>query len=140
MKFSEIVEKLQEQNRGYVVLIKVGIFYCGIGKDAVLMNQILNYKPICFKEKVCKCGIPVSAISNVIPRMVESGYSYIIYDYNKETKEYKEIYRIEGQEIFEKSTNINCNQCMHNKINGKNTKQYIQVFSQMLKEELDEGK
>ena len=41
--------------------------------------------------------------------MVESGYSYIIYDYNKETKEYKEIYRIEGHEVHEVNENINCN-------------------------------
>ena len=107
--FSKILKEIQERNKGYIVLIKNGIFYCGIGKDAVLMNQILNYKPVCFKEKICKCGIPVSTISRVIPKMVESGYSYIIYDYNKETKEYKEIYRIEGHEVHEVNENINCN-------------------------------
>ena len=139
-KFSKILIELQEQNQGYIVLIKNVIFYCGIGKDAVLMNQILNYKPVCFKENICKCGIPVSTLSRVIPKMVETGYSYIIYDYNKENGEYKEIYRIEGHEVYEINENINCNQCWYNKIKDKNEHQYIKGFGEMLKEEIDERK
>ena len=139
-QFSKILKELQEQNKGYIVLIKNGIFYCGIGKDAVLMNQILNYKPVCFKENICKCGIPVSTLSRVIPKMVETGYSYIIYDYNKETGEYKEIYRIEGHEVYEANENINCNLCWYKRIKDKNEKEYIQDFEKMIKEEIDERK
>ena len=43
MKYSEIVKKLQEENKGKIVLVRNGIFYCGIGKDAVLMHEILGY-------------------------------------------------------------------------------------------------
>ena len=49
--FAEIVKELQEKHKGYLVLVKNGIFYCGIGKDAVIMNQLWGYKPICFKEE-----------------------------------------------------------------------------------------
>ena len=52
MKFYEIVKKLQKENKGKIVLIRNGIFYCAIGKDAVLMNNVLGYIPVCFKENV----------------------------------------------------------------------------------------
>ena len=36
-KYYEIVKKLQHENKGKIVLVRNGIFYCAIGKDAVLM-------------------------------------------------------------------------------------------------------
>ena len=41
-----MVKRLQEENPGKVVLVRNGIFLCGIGKDAVIMNNILKYKPM----------------------------------------------------------------------------------------------
>ena len=69
MKYSEIVKKLQMENKGKIVLVRNGIFYCAIGKDAVLMHDVLGYMPVCFKEGVCKCGVPVNAVEKVIPKM-----------------------------------------------------------------------
>ena len=59
MKYSEIVKKLQEENKAKIVLVKNGI---------------------------CKCGIPVNAIEIAIPKMIRSGYNYIIFDYDKKEK------------------------------------------------------
>jgi len=93
-KFIEKVRKLQEENLGKIILVRSGIFFCGFGKDAVIMNKLINYKPVCIQEGICKIGIPVSCFKDVIPRLVETGYSYIVYDYTKGTGEIKEIYRM----------------------------------------------
>lgn len=64
----------------------------------------------------CKCAIPVKSIINKIQILVETGYGFIIYDYNKENKEYKEIYKLEGKYINETITNIECKKCWNKKI------------------------
>lgn len=35
MKFTEIVENLQEKNEGNIILVKNGIFFVAMGKDAI---------------------------------------------------------------------------------------------------------
>ena len=59
-RFIEMVKRLQNENKGKIVLVRNGIFLCGIGKDAVIMNNLLGYKPICFQKEICKIGIPIS--------------------------------------------------------------------------------
>ena len=44
-RFIEMVKRLQNENKGKIVLVRNGIFLCGIGKDAVIMNNLLGYKP-----------------------------------------------------------------------------------------------
>lgn len=111
MKYSEIVERLQKENKGKIVLVRNGIFYCGIGKDAVLMHDILGYMPVCFKERVCKCGVLVKGIEKVIPKMIRSGYGYAIYDYNKKDRSYKKLTELEGKYVDFTDNNIGCSEC-----------------------------
>ena len=56
MKFVEEVEKLQEENPGYLVLVKSGIFFVAIGKDAITLNETLGLKLTCMKKELCKVG------------------------------------------------------------------------------------
>lgn len=69
MKFNEIVKNLQERNKGYIVLVRNGIFFIAIGKDAVIIHEIFDLKPICFREKTCKCVIPVKSIEKYISKI-----------------------------------------------------------------------
>lgn len=41
MSFKKIVETLQEaeENEGFLVLIRCGVFFVGIGKDAVILTE-----------------------------------------------------------------------------------------------------
>lgn len=133
MKFYEKLKTIQQQNKGKIILIRNGVFFIAVGKDAVLMHQILNLKTICFKENICKCAIPVKNITKKIPLLIETGYSYIIYDYNKETKEYKQIYEIKGKYIEEKNTNINCEICTNKNNKTKNTQDYIDELENLNK-------
>ncbi len=132
MKYNEIVKKLQEENKGKIVLVRNGIFYCGIGKDAVLMHEILGYGTICFKKGICKCGIPVNAIEIAIPKMIRSGYNYIIFDYDKEEKGYKEIMELKGRSVGCIENNIGCDNCWYKENKNKSTKEYIEEFEKLV--------
>ena len=101
MKFYDLVKKLQNENEGYIILVRCGIFYNAIGKDAVFMQEKFGLGTICIKSETCKNGIPVSTIQKFIPKLQKSGYSYKIYDYSKETKRVKELYTIEAKQILE---------------------------------------
>ena len=66
MKFVEEVEKLQEENPGYLVLVKSGIFFVAIGKDAITLNETLGLKLICMKKELCKVGFQVKNVEKYI--------------------------------------------------------------------------
>ena len=54
MKFLEIVKKIQnlDENEGYLVLVRCGIFFDAIGKDGVILAERFGFSPICMKEKL----------------------------------------------------------------------------------------
>ena len=133
MKFYEIVKELQKENKGKIVLIRNGIFYCAIGKDTVLMNNVLGYIPVCFKENVCKCGIPVNGIEIAIPKMLRSGFGYVIYDYNKEEKTYKKIVELKGKYVYSKDNNIGCSNCLYKENKMKSTEEYVGELGKVIK-------
>ena len=96
------------------------------------MNNLLKMKPVCFQEGICKVGIPVSCFKQTIPQLLETGYSYVVYDYNHETKKEFEIYRIEQKEIYEEKSNIGCKKCWYFEKRKKNTKEYIEELKEMM--------
>lgn len=65
MSFSNMMEILQGKNKGKMVLIKLGAFYIATDKDAVLLHEKLNLKCNCFKNNICKVGIPVNSLENI---------------------------------------------------------------------------
>ena len=117
MKFSKKFEEIKnrEENKGKIVLIRCGIFFIAIGNDAVLLNRLYGLKVTCFKENVCKVGIPVSFISKYLDILEEDGYSYILYDYDKNTKELIEKYKFEGKLNTEQENCKTCKECAHYK-------------------------
>ena len=132
MKFYEKVLKLQEENKGKIVLVRNGIFYCGIGKDAVLMHDVLGYMPVCFKEKVCKCGIPVNGIEKAIPKMIRSCVGFVIYDYSKEDKSYNKLMELKGKYIDSLDNNIGCSNCWYNQNRVKGTEEHIKELTKFI--------
>ena len=83
MKFIEEVKKLQEEFKGHVVLVKCGIFYTAIGKDAIILHELLGMHLICMKEKLCKSGVLDKNIDKFIKEMDERNLSFVICDYDK---------------------------------------------------------
>lgn len=51
MNFLKIVEEIQKEegNKGKLVMVKCGVFFVGIGKDAIALNKILGLKLTCIK-------------------------------------------------------------------------------------------
>ena len=111
MKFLELVEKLQKENEGYVVLVRCGIFLDCIGKDAVFMKEHVGLNTICAKEGLCKTGIYISTIKDMIPKLKATGYSYKIFDYLKDKRTVKEICRIDGKLMEETRICFDCEKC-----------------------------
>ena len=134
-----VVRKLQKENQGKVVLIRNGIFLCGIGKDAVIMNKLLNYKPICLKSGICKTGIPVNCFKREIPKLVETGYSFVVYNYDKNRDKIYEIYRIEQEEIYEEKENIGCKECWYCENRVKSPEEYIKELKNLMEKETNES-
>ncbi len=92
MKFLDMVKQLQLKNHGYIVIIKNGIFFIGVGKDALLLNKILGLKLVCLKTEICKAGFPVRKIEEYIKLLSFSGQSFVVYQYDRNSEE-KEVFR-----------------------------------------------
>ncbi len=135
MKFLDVVRKLQKENKGYIVFVRCGIFFSTVGKDAVIINKLFSSKPVCIQEKVCKCGIPVNTFKNYIPNLNKIGYSYVVYDYDKNSvnNEYREIARVNGKMIEENAECLDCKTCWqsNNRI-VKNIDNALKIIEEML--------
>lgn len=110
MKFIERVEQLQKENEGSIVIIKNGIFFIGIGKDAIILNKILGLKLTCMKPELCKVGFLVKNVEKYIKLLTEEGKSFVIYIKN-EKDEIEELYRYKGEEIEETEYCLQCENC-----------------------------
>ena len=87
MSFSKMMELLQRKNKGKVVMCNAGNFYIAIGKDAVLLNKLLDLKVTCFKTEVCKVGFPIESLEKYIDLIHEKKYGYIVYYFKQEKEE-----------------------------------------------------
>ena len=122
-----MLEILQDKDSSKVVLIKLGHFYIATGRDAVLLYKKLNLKCTCFKNNICKVGIPVNSLEKYVEKFNQMQYSYIIYDYDKQANEIKEIINKTGKACKIKDKNINCLKCKG--ISEYKDDEYIVAFS-----------
>lgn len=121
MSFKKIVESLQqeEKNQGFLILIRCGVFFVGIGKDAVILAEKLGITNICFTEGVCKCGIPVNRMDKMLRKIIDKDISVAIYEYNPKgiekdsSEKYKLLRRIVMKPVEETRTCLNCEKCIY---------------------------
>ena len=112
MKFAKRIEELKGKNQDRIMLAKCGVFIIAIGEDAIFLNQMFGLKLTWFKSEVCKVGIPITYILKYLEKLEEKQYSYIVYDYNRETKIIEEKYKYDG---INKIENIKCSECQYYK-------------------------
>lgn len=121
MKYLEIVKKLQNLscNTDILVLVRSGVFFYGIGKDAIILTEKLGLNCCCIKKQICKTAIPVIKIEETMKKLKEKEISFVIYDYapngiyeGKEEK-YKELVRYISSPICEERKHFDCNRCQH---------------------------
>ena len=111
MAFSQMLEILKEKEKGTIVFVKLGTFYVAVGEDAVLIHKKLDLKCTCFKMNICKVGFPVVAIQKYVEKLNQTKYAYVIYDFDAEKAELKEIVRKKGKYNKETEESINCLLC-----------------------------
>lgn len=131
MKYLEIVKKLQNLNCNLdvLVLVKSGVFFYGIGKDAIILTEKLGLNYCCIKKELCKCAIPVVKIEKIMEMLRKKGISYAIYDYtpkginNNYVGQYKEIARYISFPVYEDRDHFECSKCQfHNLIDNNANK------------------
>ena len=111
MSYSQMVKMLREKHKEEILLINAGAFYITIEEDAVLLNNKLKLKCSCFQKNTCKVGVPINSLEKYLEKIQKLGYSYIVYNFNKEQQELKIIKIYEGKKNKTKRKNINCLLC-----------------------------
>lgn len=134
MSFSSMLEILKEKNKQSIVLIKLGVFYVATGKDAVFFNKELGLKCVCFKNQVCKIGIPEMRIEHYLRKLEKMNISYIVYHFDNKKEQLIEKYRYEGNYHKEKKENKNCLLCKG--IRCYEEDKYMNAIQKMLEEEV----
>ncbi|MFR0823467.1 MAG: hypothetical protein ACLU84_04670 [Clostridia bacterium] len=133
MSFSTMLEILQERNAEKIVLIKLGAFYIATGRDAILLHTKLGLKCTCFKENICKVGIPVKSIEKYIEKLEKIKYAYIVYAYDKENRQLEKKYYAEGRKNKIINRNCNCLDCKG--MENYKDDPYMLAITKLLKDE-----
>ena len=136
MSFSNMLEILQAKNNGKIVLLRLGAFYIATGRDAILLHTRLNLKVTCFKNNICKVGIPVNSLDKYLEKIDKTKYSYIVYNYNKEKNELQLICEKEGKKNKITEKNINCLLCKG--IDAYKEDEYMQALNKMFEKKENE--
>ena len=62
MSFSKMLEILKQKEKKKIVFVQCGHFYLATEGNAILLHEILGFKCKCFRNQVCKVGIPVGYV------------------------------------------------------------------------------
>ncbi len=79
---------IAKKEKGKIVFCNSGNFYVAIGKDAVLLNNLIGLKVSCIKPEICKVGFPISSLEKYTEILTEKRYGFIVYYFDKEKEEY----------------------------------------------------
>ena len=116
--FLNIVKDLekQQENQGYLILVRCGAFFVAIGANAVILSNELGLNTICMVKGICKIGIPLNSLYDYIKRLEQLKYSFVIYNYSKDEmiengKKYAEMYRNRGKCVDKSQILITCENC-----------------------------
>ena len=62
---------LQKREKGKIIICNLGSFYVAIGKDAIILNNLIGLKINCIKPEICKVGFPISSLEKYTNLLVE---------------------------------------------------------------------
>ena len=123
MSFRKIVEKLQntEENERFLILIRCGVFFTGVGKDAIILTEKLGITNVCFSEGVCKSSIPVCKLDKILSKIIRKDKSVVIYEYNpkgiegRKGEKYELLRKIVMKPVKETRKCLECEKCIYYK-------------------------
>ena len=137
MSFSNMLEILQEKNKNLIVLIRLGVFYIATGKDAVFLNKELGLKCICYKNQICKIGIPENRIEYYLRKLEKVDIGYIVYHFDSKNDILIEKYKNKGRYHKETNKNRNCLICRGIRCYGDD--KYMNAVRKLLEKEIQEN-
>ena len=136
MGFSKMMELLQQKEKDKIVICNMGNFYVSIGRDAVLLHELLGLKVSCFKKEICKVGFPIISLEKYTDEIEIKNYSYIVYYFDQEKEELKILKKYDGKKINEiDRQNINCYICTKNIGRYKKEDKYIRAVANLYEKE-----
>lgn len=133
MSFSKMLEILKQKEKKKIVFVQCGHFYLAIEGDAVLLHEILGFKCTCFKNQVCKVGIPVGSLEKYLKELEKLKYAYVVYDFDRANYELLKKYEKEGKYHYLSERNINCLLCKG--ISKYKKDEYLEAITKLLKKE-----
>ena len=136
MGFCEMMKILQKREEGKIVICNLGNFYVAIGKDAILLNNLIGLKISCMKPQICKVGFPINSLEKYTNLLAKKRYSFIIYDFNQEKEELNlfESYIGKNKNTLE-IENMNCYTCSNSTKQYKKPDKYMIALSKLYEKE-----
>ena len=138
MGFCEMMKILQKREKGKIIICNLGSFYVAIGKDAIILNNLIGLKINCIKPEICKVGFPISSLEKYTNLLVEKRYSFIVYYFDQKKEELNIFESYEGKN---KNTleieNMNCHICSNSTKQYKKPDKYILALSKLYENELE---
>ena len=133
MSFSVMFEILKKKDKKKIVFVRCGHFYLAIESDAVFLHEILDLKCTCFKNQICKVGIPTTVLEKYLKKLDELRYAYIVYDFDKAKRELIKKYETEGKYHYLTERNKNCLICKG--ISEYHEDEYLEALTKLLEKE-----
>ena len=132
----KMLELLQAKDKGYIIFVNIGRFYIAVGKDAVLLHNILNLKVSCMEPEICKVGFPINSLEKYTKLIEEKQYSYIVYNYNNQEEKLKIIKKYQGTYFNNiEEIKLNCYICTNTVKMYKKHDKYVQAVANLYEEE-----
>lgn len=136
MGFSKMLGLLQIKSKGSIVLVNAGSFYIARGKDALLLNQLLNLKLNCLEMEVCKVGFPINSLDKYTKLIEEKNYSYIVYNYDNVLNKLSILKEYNGKyKNAIKEERNNCYTCTNSVKMYRKTDKYMEAVLELYNKE-----
>ena len=97
--FKEKYFELKSNRKGFIIIMKNGIFYNVLGKDCYILKNIFNYKVGVFGNTV-KVGFPIGSLNKVLDTLDKLKISYLVYENDVSLITY---YNSENYDLFLKN-------------------------------------
>lgn len=82
--------KLKQEYMDYIILFKYGSFYICFNSDAMILNEIFNYKILEIGNFI-KCGFPLNSLNKIINELENKEINYLVFnDDISDRKKFKE--------------------------------------------------
>lgn len=128
MKYSERIKFIKEHAEDEIIITQAGNFYIAVGRDAVFLSKLLELKCTCFAKGMCKVGFPTKSLDKYVEKLIESGYSFLIYDVNSDGEFELRKINMTHKKFNERAYNLGCGNCEKNKNTSKKEKENLNAI------------